>query len=53
MIHDIEPVCIAEQKFCSRFFHLPEVDDQEQQTGEFPNEEQVYYAVVMAMFICC
>jgi len=45
MIQDIEPVCIAEQNFCSQFFHLPKVDGQQQQSGESPNgEEQVFIA---------
>lgn len=43
MIQDIEPVCIAEQNFCSKFFHLPKVDDQQQHMGESPDEEQVHY----------
>ena len=42
MIQDIEPVCIAEQNFCLQFFHLPAVDDhQQQQMGESPSEDQV------------
>ena len=56
MIQDIEPVCIAEQNFCSQFFHLPKVDDEEQQLGESTNEEQVNFGSEMIPYYyywCC
>ena len=45
MIQDIEPVCIAEQNFCSQFFHLPKVADEQQQLKENPNEEHVCQSI--------
>ena len=50
MIQDIEPVCIAEQNFCSQFFHLPKVDDEQSQLGEPPDEEQVTMVMKMMSY---
>ncbi|XP_065898319.1 exocyst complex component 1-like isoform X2 [Dysidea avara] len=42
LIEDIEPVCIAEEKFCSEFFHFPEVEQQQLEvTSQDEQEEAV------------